>query len=330
MKAIRIYEHGGPEILLITDIATPEPHAREVLVKNEAIGVNFVDTQHRAGLYYPVDLPLILGIEAAGVVEAVGSEVTEFAVGDRVGYAGYLGGVYADYTVVPEARLVPVPSTVDAKMAAASLLQGMTAHFLVDEAYPVKEGDAVLIHAAAGGVGLLLVQMAKMRGATVIGIVSSAEKAQVAREAGADHLIISTQMDFEMETMRLTGGRGVHVVYDSVGRTTFDKSLNVLRARGSMVVFGLSSGPVPPFDVNRLSGITGSGNKGSLFLTFATLNDYAARRQDLLRRARDVLNWIAEGTLTVRLAGTFPLAQAAAAHRLLERREVAGKLLLLP
>lgn len=173
-------------------------------------------------------------------------------------------------------------------------------------------------------------QLTKKRGATVIGTISSAEKAQVAREAGADHLIISTQMDFETETLRLTDSRGVHVVYDSVGRTTFDKSLNVLRARGSMVVFGLSSGPVPPFDMNRLSGINGSGNKGSLFLTFATLNDYAARRQDLLRRARDVLNWIAEGTLTVRLAGAFPLAQAAAAHRLLERREVAGKLLLLP
>ena len=173
-------------------------------------------------------------------------------------------------------------------------------------------------------------QLTKKRGATVIGTISSAEKAQVAREAGADHLIISTQMDFETETLRLTDSRGVHVVYDSVGRTTFDKSLNVLRARGSMVVFGLSSGPVPPFDMNRLSGINSSGNKGSLFLTFATLNDYAARRQDLLRRARDVLNWIAEGTLTVRLAGAFPLAQAAAAHRLLERREVAGKLLLLP
>jgi NADPH2:quinone reductase len=301
-----------------------------VLVKNEAIGVNFVDTQHRAGLYYPVALPLIPGIEAAGVVEAVGPLVTEFMVGDRVGYAGYMGGVYAEYTVVPEARLVPVPPTVDAKRAAASLLQGMTAHFLVHDAYPVREGDTVLIHAAAGGVGLLLVQMAKHRGATIIGTVSTAEKAQVAREAGADHLILSPSTDFEMETMRLTDGRGVHAVYDSVGRTTFDKSLNVLRARGSMVVFGLSGGPVPAFDINRLSGITGSGNKGSLFLTFATLNDYAARREDLLRRGKDVLDWIAEGRLTVRLAGTYPLAQAAVAHRLLESREVAGKLILLP
>jgi NADPH:quinone reductase len=330
MKAIRIYEHGGPEILLITDIAIPEPHAKEVLVKNEAIGVNFVDTQHRASLYYPVDLPLILGIEAAGVVEAIGPEVSEFAVSDRVGYAGYMGGVYAEYTVVPEARLVPVPSTVDATMAAASLLQGMTAHFLAHEAYAVREGDTVLIHAAAGGVGLLLVQMTKKRGATVIGTVSSIEKAQVAREAGADHVIIPTQMDFATETMRLTDGRGVHVVYDSVGRMTFDNSLNVLRARGSMVVFGLSSGPVPPIDMNRLSGITGSGTNGSLFLTFATLNDYASRRQDLLRLARDVLYWIAEGSLSVRLAGTFPLAQATEAHRLLESREVAGKLVLVP
>jgi NADPH2:quinone reductase len=294
-KAIRIYEHGGPEILLITDIATPEPSSKEVLVRNEAIGVNFIDTQHRAGLYYSVDLPLILGVEAAGVVAAIGLEVSEFAVGDRVGYAGYMGGVYSEYTVVPEARLVPVPSTVNATMAAASLLQGMTAHFLAHEAYAVREGDTVLIHAAAGGVGLLLVQMTKRCVAIVIGTVSSVEKAQVAHEAGADHLIISTQMDFATETMRLTDGRGVHVVYDSVGRTTFDNSLNVLRARGSMVVFGLSSGPIPPFGMNHLSGITGSGNNGSLFFTFATLNDYASRRQDFLRLARDVLYWIAGG-----------------------------------
>ena len=329
MKAIPIYKHGGPEILQITDSAIPKPRVKEVLVRNEAIGVNFVDTQHRAGLNYPVDLPLIPGVEAAGVVEALGPEVTEFAVGDRVGYAGYMGGVYAEYTVVPEARLVPVPPTVDAKQAAAALLQGMTAHFLVHDAYPVREGDTVLIHAASGGVGLFLIQMAKQRGATVIGTVSTVEKAQAAREAGADHLIIYTQTDFETETLRLTDGQGVHAVYDSVARTTFDKSLNVLQARGFMVIFGLTSGPVPPFDINRLSGITGSRNKGSLFLTFATLNDYAARREDLLRHAGDVLNGIAEGTLTVGIAGTFPLAEAAAAHRLLENRAVTGKLLLL-
>ena len=330
MKAIRIYEHGGHEVLRYEEVTRPIPRTKEVLVKNEAIGVNFVDTQHRAGLNYPVTLPLIPGTEAAGIVEAIGSEVTEFSVGDRVGYAGYMGGNYAENTVVPEARLVPIPAMVDTKAAAASLLQGMTAHFLVLDAYRVRDGDTILIHAAASGVGLFLVQMAKQQGATVIGTVSTIEKARAVSEAGADHLIISSQAEFEKETMRLTDGRGVDAVYDSVGRVTFDKSLNVLRAKGSMVVFGLSSGPVPPFDISRLSGITGSRNKGSLFLTFATLNDYAAKREDLLRRGRDVLNWIAEGRLTVRMAGAFPLAKAATAHQLIESRTVVGKLLLMP
>jgi NADPH2:quinone reductase len=299
-------------------------------VRNEAIGVNFVDTQHRAGLNYPVTLRLIPGIESIGIVEAIGPEVTKFMVGARVGNAGFMGGVYAEYSIVPEARLVPIPTTVDPQEAVASLLQGMTAHFLILDAYPVREGETILVHAAASGVGLFLIQMAKQRGVTVIGTVSTTEKAQVAREAGADHLILSTSTDFESETMRHTDGQGVHAVYDSVGRTTFEKSLNVLRTRGFMVVYGLSSGLIPAFDVNRLSGITGSSNKGSLFLTFATLNDYAARREDLLRRGSDVLSWIAEGTLRVRLASTFPLAEAARAHRLLESCEVVGKLVLLP
>lgn len=330
MKAIFIHKHGGPEVLQIEDVPTPTPHHKELLVKNQAIGVNFVDTQHRAGLNYPVKLPLIPGIEAAGVVEAVGPDVSEFTVGDRVGYAGYMGGNYAEYTVVPEAKLVPVPANATFELAAAALMQGMTAHCLAYSVYPIKEDDIVLIHAAAGGVGLFLVQMAKQRGATVIGTVSTTQKAELVRAVGADHVIVYTQADFETETMRLTQGEGVHAVYDSVGRTTFDKGINVLRAQGYMVVFGLTSGPVPLFDINRLSGITGSGNKGSLFLTWATLSDYAAKREDLLWRARDVLDWIAAGSLKVHIARTMPLTEAAEAHRLIESRQVAGKVILLP
>ena len=236
------------------------------------------------------------GIEGAGTVEAVGPSVHEFKVGDRVGYAGYMGGDYAEYTAVPEARLVPVPDNLTFELAAAALLQGMTAHCLAYSVYPIKEDDVVLIQAAAGGVGLLLVQMAKRRGATVIGTVSTPEKAELAKAAGVDHVILYGQVDFETETMRLTHGAGVHAVYDSVGRTTFDKGINVLRTQGYMIVFGLSSGPVPVFDINRLSGITGSVSRGSLFLTWATLSDYAARREDLVWRARDVLEWVEPGT----------------------------------
>lgn len=330
MKAILIRQHGGPEVLKVEDIPTPIPHEKEVLVNNRAIGVNFVDTQHRAGLNYPVNLPLIPGTEAAGIVEAVGSNVSEFKVGDRVGYAGYMGGNYAEFTMVPEDKLVPVPNNVSFELAAASLLQGMTAHCLAYSVYPIREKDIVLIQVAAGGVGLLLVQMAKRRGATVIGTVSTAEKAETVKAVGGDHVILYTQDDFETETMRLTQGEGVHAVYDSVGQTTFDKGIKVLRTQGYMVVFGLTSGPVPSFDINRLSGITGSGNKGSLFLTWATLSDYAAKREDLLWRARDVLEWVGEGSLSVHIAGTFPLANAAEAHRLLESRQISGKVLLLP
>ena len=330
MKAVFIRKHGGPEVLQIEDIPTPTPHHKEVLVKNQAIGVNFVDTQHRAGINFPVNLPLIPGTEAAGYVEAVGPDVREFIVGDRVGYAGYMGGNYAEYTVVPEAKLVPVPANVSFELAAAALLQGMTAHCLAYSVHPIKKGEIVLIQAAASGVGLFLVQLAKHRGATVIATVSTPEKAELVRAMGADHVILYTQIDFESETMRLTQGEGVHVVYDSVGRTTFDKGIRVLRAQGYMIVFGLSSGPVPPFDINRLSGITGAESKGSLFLTWATLNDYAAKREDLLWRARDVYDWIAEGSLKVHIARTLPLTKAAEAHRLIESRQVAGKVLLLP
>ncbi len=330
MKAIILYEHGGPEVLQVEDIPMPIPKDGEILVKNRAIGVNFVDTQHRAGQNYPVRLPLIPGTEAAGIVEAVGTGVSLFKVGDRVGYAGYMGGNYAEYTLVPEEKLVPIPAGVSFELAAASLLQGMTAHCLSHSVYPIKENDTVLIHAAAGGVGLFLVQMAKRRGATVIGTVSNPEKAEFVRGVGADHVIDYSQADFETETMRLTDGAGVQVVYDSVGRATFDKGINVLRAQGYMVVFGLTSGPVPLFDINRLSGITGSGNKGSLYLTWATLNDYSANRADLLWHAREVLDWIAEGTLKVYVARTLPLTEAVEAHRLLESRQLMGKVLLLP
>jgi NADPH:quinone reductase len=330
MKAVSIHRHGGPEVLQITDMFTPSPKRGEVLVRNKAIGVNFVDTQHREGSPYPVSLPLVPGIEAAGIVETIGEDVAEFKVGDRVGYAGYMGGNYAEYTVVPQTKLVPIPNEVSFELAAASLLQGITAHALSHSVYPIKAGDTVLIQAAAGGVGLLLVQMAKRLGATVIGTVSSPEKAHLAQSLGADHVINYTNQDFESETIRLTNGAGVHVVYDGVGKTTFDKGIKVLRAQGYMVVYGLSSGSVPLFDINRLSGITGSGNQGSLFLTWATSSDYTSKREDLLKRACDVLGWVADGSLKIHIARTFPLAQAAEAHRLLQNRQSVGKLLLLP
>jgi NADPH2:quinone reductase len=330
LKAIFIHKHGGPEVLQVEDIPIPTPHDQEVLVKNRAIGVNLVDVQHRAGLNYPVNLPLIPGTEAAGVVDTAGPGVSEFRPGDRVGYAGYMGGNYAEYTVVPQAKLIPIPNKVSFEMAAAALLQGMTAHALSQSVYPIHKKDIVLIHAAAGGVGQCLVQMAKHRGAAVIGTVSTAEKAEFVRSLGADQVIVTTQADFETETMRLTHDEGVHVVYDSVGQATFDKGIRVLRAQGHMVVFGLSSGPVAPFDINRLSGITGSGNKGSLFLTWATLNDYAVKREDLLWRAGEVLGWIADGSLKVQIAHRLPLTEAAQAHRMLESRQVVGKILLLP
>lgn len=329
MNAIFIREHGGTEVLRLEEIPVPMPKHKEVLVKNKAVGVNFVDTQHRAGENYPVNLPLIPGIEASGVVEAVGERVTEFKVGDRVGYAGYMGGDYAEYTLVPEEKLVPIPDSVSFELA-ASLLQGITAHALTHSVYPIKQNDTVLIHAAAGGVGLLLVQMAKRRGATVIGTVSSAEKAELAKSVGADHVIVYTKDDFETETMRLTNNEGVHAVYDGVGKTTFDKGIKILRAQGYMVVYGLTSGSVPPFDINRLSGITGSGNKGSLFLTWATSSDYTSKREDLLWRASDVFTWIADGSLEVHIAQTLPLAKAEEAHRLIESRKASGKILLIP
>jgi NADPH2:quinone reductase len=322
MKAIRVHEFGGPEVLRLEDVPTPQPGPGEALVKVAAAGVNFIDIYHRTGLY-PQQLPIGLGMEAAGTIEAVGPDVSEFQPGDHVAFSNHQGA-YADYIVVPVAKLVPVPAELDLPLAAAALLQGMTAHFLTHSTFPLKKGDTALIHAAAGGVGLLLVQVAKKLGATIIGTTSTEEKAQMAREAGADHIILYTQTDFEAETKRLTEGRGVDVVYDSVGQTTFEKSLNVLRMRGMMVLFGQSSGRAAPIDPLTLN------SKGSLFLTRPTLFHYVATREDLLWRSHDLFNWLVSGELKVRIDRQLTLSEAAEAQRLLASRQTAGKLLLIP
>jgi len=322
MKAIRVHKNGGPEVLTLDDIAVPEPKAGETRVKVEAIGVNFIDVYQRTGLY-PVQTPFTLGMESAGVVDAVGEGVTEVKKGDRVAYAMILGS-YAEYAVVPAARLVPVPSSVDVKSAAALMLQGMTAHYLTHSTYVLRKGDTALVHAAAGGVGLLLIQIAKQRAANVIGTVSTEAKAQLAKEAGADHVILYTQTDFLAEVKKLTGNHGVHVVYDSVGQTTFDKSLDCLKPRGYLVLFGQSSGPVPPFDPGKLA------SKGSLFLTRPSLAHYTLDRNELLQRSADLFNWTASGKLTLRIEKTFPMKDAAEAHRELEGRKTTGKMILVP
>jgi len=320
MKAIQVKEPGGPEKMELVDVATPQPGPRQALVRIAASGVNFIDVYFRTGLY-KTDLPMSLGAEGAGTVEAVGAEVAEVAPGDRVAYA-MARGSYAEYAVVPSAQLIKLPGAIDFATAAAAMLQGMTAHYLTHSTYPLKSGDTCLVHAAAGGAGGLIVQMAKMLGARVFGTVSTAAKAQTAQESGADETILYTQQDFEAEVKRLTNGRGVDVVYDSVGRTTFDKSLNSLRPRGTLALFGQSSGPVPAFDPNILNG------KGSLFLTRPSLGHYLLTRDELLWRAGDVLQWIADGKLQLRIDRTYPLADAAAAHRALEGRQTTGKLLL--
>ena len=322
MKIIHVKEPGGPEKMQLADVPVPRPGPKQALVRMAAIGVNFIDVYFRKGLY-KADLPIVLGNEGAGTVEAVGPEVTEVAVGDRVAWAMHRGS-YAEYLAVPAAMLVKIPGGLDFQTAAAAMLQGLTAHYLTHSTYLLKIGDTCLVHAAAGGAGGLIVQMAKMLGARVFGTVSTADKAQIARQAGADETILYTQRDFEAEVKRLTGGRGVDVIYDSVGQTTFDKSLNSLRPRGVLALFGQSSGPVPPFDANILNG------KGSLFLTRPSLAHYLLTRDELLWRAGDVLNWIASGKLKLRIDRTYPLADAAAAHRDLEGRKTAGKLLLLP
>jgi len=304
------------------DLPVPQPKANEAVVKIAAAGVNFVDVYFREGRY-KAPLPFVAGQEGAGVVTAAGAEVNSVKKGDRVAWTGTLGS-YAEYAAVPADRLVRIPQGVSEREAAAAMLQGMTAHYLSHDTYPLKRGETALVHAAAGGVGLLLVQMAHNIGARVIGTVSTEEKAKLAREAGAHEVIIYTQADFESETKRLTGGKGVDVVYDSVGKTTFDKGLNVLRPRGYMVLYGGSSGAVPPLDLVVLS------QKGSLFVTRPSLVNYIATRDELQARASAVFGMIAEGKLKLRIDHTYALADAAQAHRDLEGRRTTGKLLLLP
>ena len=319
MKSIQVNVPGGPENLQLVDIPTPRPGPGQALVRLAASGVNFIDIYFRTGLY-KADLPIAIGSEGAGTVEAVGEGVTEVAPGDRVAYA-MARGSYAEYAVVPGAQLVKIPAHLDFQRAAAAMLQGMTAHYLTHSTFALKAGDICLVHAAAGGAGGLIVQMAKNLGARVLGTVSTAEKAQIARDAGADEVILYTEREFDVEARRLTGGRGVDVVYDSVGKTTFEKSLNALRPRGMLALFGQSSGSVPAFDPAILA-------KGSLFLTRPGLPHYLLTREELLWRAGEVLDAIDAGTLRLRIDRTYPLADAAAAHRDLESRKTAGKLLL--
>ena len=322
MKAIQVQKNGGPEVLTLLDVPAPQAKANEVVVKISAAGVNFIDVYIRDG-HYPSALPFIIGQEASGIVSEVGADVKSIKPGDRVAYAG-IRGSYAEYAAVPADRVVPLPPGITEQQAAAAMLQGMTAHYLVHDTYPLKKGETALIHAAAGGVGLLLVQMAKNIGARVIATVSTEEKARLAREAGADDVILYAQQDFEAETKRLTDGKGVHVIYDGVGKTTFEKDLNVLRPRGYLVLFGASSGPVPPFDLARLA------QKGSLFITRPTLVNYMVTHEELQRRATDVLTMIAKGNIKLRIEHIYPLGEAQQAHRDLEARKTTGKLLLIP
>ncbi|HKR21375.1 MAG TPA: quinone oxidoreductase [Pyrinomonadaceae bacterium] len=322
MKAIQVSQVGGPEVLTLVDLPIPKPKPNEAVVQIKAAGVNFIDVYFREGRY-PSPLPFINGQEGAGVVTEVGSEVSTLQVGDRVAYTSALGS-YAEYAAVPAARLVKVPDALSFEQAAAAMLQGMTAHYLVYSTYVLKKGETALVHAAAGGVGLLLVQMAKKIGARVIATAGTEEKAQLARDAGADECIVYTQADFETETQRLTDGKGVHVVYDGVAKATFDKDLEVLLPRGYLVLFGGASGAVPPFDLIKLS------QKGSLYITRPTLNHYTATREDLEWRANDVMQMIVAGDLKLRIHQVYPLAQAEQAHRDLEGRKTTGKLLLQP
>jgi NADPH2:quinone reductase len=322
MKAIQVKQTGGPEVLQLADLPVPQPKPDEAVVKIAASGVNFIDVYQREGRY-KVPLPFVPGQEGAGVVSSVGTEMKSLKPGDRVAWSSILGS-YAEYAAVPAERLVQVPPGVSDQQAAAAMLQGMTAHYLSHDAFPLKRGQTALVHAAAGGVGLLLVQMAHDIGARVIATVSTDEKAKLARQAGADEVILYTQTDFEVETKHLTGGVGVDVVYDGVGKTTFEKGLNALRPRGMMVLFGGSSGAVPPFDLIQLS------QKGSLYVTRPTLPHYTATTEELRAHSTAVFKMIAEGKLKLRIEHTSPLADAATAHRDLEGRKTTGKLLLIP
>lgn len=322
MKAIRVHAPGGPEVLRYEDVPEPQPKPGEAVVRVEAAGLNFIDVYNRTGLYKTA-LPITLGREGAGTVLSVAADVKEVAVGDRVAWAG-VAGAYAEQAAVSADQLVKLPDGVDARSGAAAMLQGMTAHYLACTVYPLKPGDVCLVHAAAGGVGLLLTQLAKLRGARVIGTVSTEEKARLAREAGADETIDYTRQDFVAEVRRFTSGAGVQVVYDSVGRTTFEKGFGCLASRGMMALFGQSSGPVGPFDPQVLA------QRGSLFLTRPTLVHYTATREELVARAGEILSWIRDGRLKLRIGREFPLRDAAEAHRALEGRLTTGKVLLIP
>ncbi len=322
MKAIRVHQPGGPDQLRIDEAPTPKPGEEDVLVKIEASGVNFIDVYHRTGLY-KMPLPFTPGMEGAGVVEVVGERVIEWQPGDRVAWA-MTPGSYAEYAVVPARKLVRVPEGVETRTAAALMLQGMTAHYLTRSTFPLKSGDTALVHAAAGGAGLLITQLAKNVGARVFGTVSTQAKAKLAKDAGADEVILYTEQDFEIETKRLTHNKGVDVVYDSVGVTTFEKSLNCLRPRGTLVLFGQSSGPVPPFDPGILN------QKGSLYLTRPTLAHYVLTREELIWRSDELFTAVLDRKLNLRIDTTYPLAEAAQAHRDLESRKTTGKLLLVP
>jgi NADPH2:quinone reductase len=322
MKQIQISQYGGPEVMKLVDAPKPSPGQGQALVKVAASGVNFIDVYFRSG-HYKADLPFTVGSEASGTVEAVGPSVTEVKAGDRVAYA-MTRGSYSEYTLVPAAQLVTLPDHVDLKTAAAAMLQGMTAHYLTHSTFPLKPGDKALVHAAAGGAGLLIVQLAKMLGATVYGTAGTDAKAAMAKEAGADEAIVYTREDFAAEVKRFTDGRGVDVIYDSVGATTFLKGLDIIRPRGMMALFGQSSGPVQPIDPGILNP------KGSLFLTRPSLAHYVQTREELLWRAGDVLGWIDSGKLKLKIDKTYALGDAAQAHRDLEARRTSGKLLLIP
>jgi NADPH:quinone reductase len=322
MKAIRVHTPGGPDALVYEDVAEPSAGAGQALVKLEACGVNYIDVYFRTGAY-KAPLPLTVGLEGAGTVTAVGAGVTDVRVGDRVAWTG-VPASYAQMNAVPADRLVKLPDGLTFKDGAAAMLQGLTAHYLVTSTYPLKKGDVCLVQAAAGGMGLLLCQMAKMLGATVIGTASTDEKAALAKAAGAEHVIVYTRQDFEPEVKRLTGGAGVHVVYDGVGASTFDKGINCLRPRGLMALFGAASGPVPPLDLQILNA------RGSLFVTRPSLNHHIATRDELVARSTDLLSWIRDGKVKLRVEHQFPLAQAADAHRALEGRKTTGKILLIP
>jgi NADPH2:quinone reductase len=324
MRAVRVHQFGGPEALVYEEVTDPQAGPGQAVVRIEAAGLNFIDVYHRTGFYkLPAPPPFTLGQEGAGTVTAIGEGVSEFAVGDRVAWCA-VQGAYAEQAAVPASRLVKLPAGVSTRQGAAIMLQGMTAHYLACSTYPLRAGDACLVHAAAGGVGQLLCQVARLRGARIFATVSSEDKAKLARQSGADEVILYTHQDFEAEVKRATGGRGVQVVYDGVGRTTFDKSLACLAPRGMMALFGQSSGAVPPIEPARLAA------GGSLFLTRPTLGHYIATREELETRAGDLFGWLAAGKLEVRIGAELPLRNAAEAHRALEGRQTTGKVLLIP